>query len=110
MSRVSVLGAGSWGTSLAIVLAENGHDTLIWSHRKEQANEMNIQHTNVKYLPTTILPTNLKATSDIAEAVTHAEIIVMAVPTKGIREKCCKRLTKKYYLFMYLRELSPIHY
>ncbi|MGM9966947.1 MULTISPECIES: NAD(P)H-dependent glycerol-3-phosphate dehydrogenase [unclassified Rummeliibacillus] len=92
MNRVSVLGAGSWGTSLAIVLAENGHDTLLWSHRKEQANEINIQHTNVKYLPTTILPENLKATSDIAEAVHHADIIVMAVPTKGIRETCQKIL------------------
>ncbi|MGG0655578.1 NAD(P)H-dependent glycerol-3-phosphate dehydrogenase [Rummeliibacillus pycnus] len=92
MNRVAVLGAGSWGTSLAIVLAENGHNTLLWSHRKEQANEINIQHTNAKYLPSTILPNNLKATSDIAEAVEHAEIIVMAVPTKGIRETCQKML------------------
>ncbi|HWI48340.1 MAG TPA: NAD(P)H-dependent glycerol-3-phosphate dehydrogenase [Rummeliibacillus sp.] len=92
MNRVAVLGAGSWGTSLAIVLAENGHDTLLWSHRKEQANEINIQHTNAKYLPSTILPDNLKATSDIAKVVEHAEIIVMAVPTKGIRETCQKML------------------
>lgn len=92
MNRVTVFGAGSWGTSLAIVLAENGHDTLLWSHRKEQANEINIQHTNVKYLPSTILPTNLRATSDMNEAVNHGEIIVMAVPTKGIRETCKKML------------------
>lgn len=92
MNRVTVFGAGSWGTSLAIVLAENGHDTLLWSHRKEQANEINIQHTNVKYLPSTLLPTNLRATSDMTEAVKHAEIIVMAVPTKGIRETCKKML------------------
>jgi len=104
MNRVAVLGAGSWGTSLAIVLAENGHDTLLWSHRKEQANEINIQHTNAKYLPSTVLPKNLKATADIAEAVEHAEVIVMAVPTKGIRETCEKMLQtlNKKVLFVHV--------
>lgn len=104
MNRVAVLGAGSWGTSLAIVLAENGHDTLLWSHRKEQANEINIQHTNAKYLPSTILPNNLKATSEISEAVSHAEIIVVAVPTKGIRETCQKMLQtlNKKILFVHV--------
>ncbi|MCM3315962.1 NAD(P)H-dependent glycerol-3-phosphate dehydrogenase [Rummeliibacillus stabekisii] len=92
MSRVAVLGAGSWGTSLAIVLAENGHDTLLWTHRKEQAEEISNQHKNAKYLPETILPENLNATDDMEKAISHAEIVVMAVPTKGIRETCKKML------------------
>lgn len=92
MSRVAVLGAGSWGTSLAIVLAENGHDTLLWTHRKEQAEEISNQHRNAKYLPETILPENLNATDDMEKAISHAEIVVMAVPTKGIRETCKKML------------------
>ncbi len=51
MKKVCVLGAGSWGTALAMVLAENGHDTLVWTHRADQAEEINSVHTNKKYLP-----------------------------------------------------------
>lgn len=88
MEKVVVLGAGSWGTALSIVLSENGHDCLLWSHREDQANEINLQHSNEKYLPGTVLPTSLKATSSLKEAATHGKTIVMAVPTKGIREVC----------------------
>lgn len=90
MERVCVLGAGSWGSALAMVLAENGHDTLVWTHRPEQADEINEMHTNKAYLPETVLPENLRATSDIAKAVAHSETIVVAVPTKAIREVCEK--------------------
>lgn len=86
MKKVTVLGAGSWGTALAMVLTENGHDTLIWSHREDQANEINERHTNEKYLPNIQLPEKLTATSDIKSAVEHGEILVFAVPTKAIRE------------------------
>lgn len=88
MEKISIFGAGSWGTSLAIVLAENNHDCIIWSHRVEQANEINELHTNKKYLPNTILPSNLRATSNLEQAVSHANVYIMAVPTKGIREVC----------------------
>ncbi|MFJ7661416.1 NAD(P)H-dependent glycerol-3-phosphate dehydrogenase [Lysinibacillus sp. NPDC097162] len=92
MERVCVLGAGSWGSALAMVLAENGHDTLVWTHRADQAEEINTQHTNKKYLPETVLPENLHATNDIAEAVAHSNTIVVAVPTKAIRETCEKMI------------------
>lgn len=88
MEKVTVLGAGSWGTALAIVLAENGHDTLVWTHRADQAEEINANRTNKKYLPETILPHNLKATNDLTEASNHSDTIVVAVPTKAIREVC----------------------
>ncbi len=88
MERITVLGAGSWGTALAIVLAENGHDTLLWTHRAEQATEMNEQQTNIKYLPNTVLPKNLSATASLEEAVRHASTIVVAVPTKAVRQVC----------------------
>ncbi|MCM3389078.1 NAD(P)H-dependent glycerol-3-phosphate dehydrogenase [Ureibacillus chungkukjangi] len=88
MENVTVLGAGSWGTALAQVLAENGHHTLVWTHREEQANEINTQHKNQKYLPDTTLAPNLKATSNLEEAVLHSDILVVAVPTKAIREVC----------------------
>lgn len=88
MEKVVVLGAGSWGTALSIVLAEKGHNCLLWSHRSDQANEINDKHSNDKYLPGTILPAKLTATSSLEEAAKHGKIIVMAVPTKGIREVC----------------------
>lgn len=88
MEKVTVLGAGSWGTALAMVLANNNHDCLLWSHREDQATEITTIHTNKKYLPETILPTNLKATSEFQQAIQHANVIVIAVPTKAIREVC----------------------
>ncbi len=88
MEKVTVLGAGSWGTALAVVLAENGHDTLLWTHRADQAKEINEQHTNNKYLNNTTLPENLKATSDLSVAANYGDTIVVAVPTKAIREVC----------------------
>ena len=104
MERVCVLGAGSWGCALAMVLAENGHDTLVWTHRAEQADEINEHHTNAKYLPEIALPANLRATSDIATAVAHSETIVVAVPTKAIREVCEKMtaILDKKVLFVHV--------
>lgn len=88
MENVVVLGAGSWGTALAIVLTENGHNTLLWTLHEEQAKEINEQHTNKRYLPNTVLPENLKATSNLEVAAKHGATIVMAIPTKGVREVC----------------------
>ncbi|MEE1132731.1 MAG: NAD(P)H-dependent glycerol-3-phosphate dehydrogenase [Caryophanon sp.] len=88
MENISVLGAGSWGTALAIVLAENGHRVRIWSHRQDQVDEMNTQHTNAKYLPDTTLPTSLVATASLQQAVNESDIVVVAVPTKAIRSVC----------------------
>ncbi len=87
MEKVSVFGAGSWGTALSYVLAQNGHDLLLWTHRKEQADEIN-QHTNKRYLKDVKLPESLKATSDLPLAVAHSDVFVLAVPTKAIREVC----------------------
>lgn len=86
MQTITVLGAGSWGTALAFVLAENGHNTLIWSHRQSQSDEINSHHTNSKYLPDRLLPESLKATSDLQQAIAHSDVIVLAVPTKAFRE------------------------
>ncbi|MBD7906966.1 NAD(P)H-dependent glycerol-3-phosphate dehydrogenase [Sporosarcina gallistercoris] len=86
MKKVSVIGAGSWGTALAFVLAENGHDCLIWGRRQEQTTEINEQHTNKAYLKNCRLPESLKASSDLGQAVEHGDILVIAVPTKGMRE------------------------
>lgn len=104
MENVTVLGAGSWGTALAIVLAENGHHTLLWTHRGEQAVEINEHHTNQKYLPETNLPNNLVATSHLEKAIDHSDVVVVAVPTKAIREVCEKMMTflNKKVLFVHV--------
>lgn len=104
MEKITVLGAGSWGTALAMVLADNNHDCLLWSHREEQAVEINDRHTNEKYLPSTILPQNLRATSDFEKAIKHAPTIIIAVPTKAIREVCqhMKELLTEKKLFVHV--------
>ncbi len=83
---IAVIGAGSWGTALSMVLADNEHEVRLWSHNPEQVMEMNGEHTNEKYLPGIVLQENIKAYSSLAEALAGIEVVVMAVPTKAIRE------------------------
>lgn len=84
--KVAVLGAGSWGTALAMVLVENGHDVRIWGHHEEQMTEINDNHTNHKYLPDIQLPMALKAAYTIEECVEDADAVLFVVPTKAMRE------------------------
>ncbi|MCF6408241.1 NAD(P)H-dependent glycerol-3-phosphate dehydrogenase [Pseudalkalibacillus salsuginis] len=86
MKKVAVIGAGSWGTALALVLADNEHDVRIWARRSDQVEEINIKHTNNKYLPNIELPENLVATNDLREAVEDTDTILLVTPTKVIRE------------------------
>ncbi|MFC4712352.1 NAD(P)H-dependent glycerol-3-phosphate dehydrogenase [Planococcus dechangensis] len=109
MEKVTVFGAGSWGTALSYVLAQNGHDLLLWTHRKEQAEEIN-NHTNERYLKGVQLPDSIKATADLDRAVAHADIIVLAVPTKAIREvsrDIRARLSKKALFVHVSKGIEP---
>ncbi|NEY71240.1 NAD(P)H-dependent glycerol-3-phosphate dehydrogenase [Bacillus mesophilus] len=83
---VTVVGAGSWGTALAIVLADNGYQVRLWAHKEAQINEINNQHTNEKYLPGIILPGNIKGYTSLQESLEGIGRIILAVPTKAIRE------------------------
>ncbi|WP_099158370.1 NAD(P)H-dependent glycerol-3-phosphate dehydrogenase [Virgibacillus ndiopensis] len=85
MAKVAVLGAGSWGTALSIVLADNNHDVRLWTHRQDQAEIINTTHKNEKYLEI-MIPEKIKAYHDLEEAVQDVSAIVIAVPTKAIRE------------------------
>ncbi len=87
MRKVAVLGAGSWGTALAIVLADNGYDVRLWSHRLDQVDEINNKHTNKRYLNVD-LPTNIRGYDDIHSSVEQAEAVVFVVPSSAIREVC----------------------
>jgi glycerol-3-phosphate dehydrogenase (NAD(P)+) len=84
--RIAVLGAGSWGSALASVLVENGHDVKIWARRDEQAEEINRSHTNEKYLPGVKLPESLFASSSLAECLKERDIVVFVVPSHTMRE------------------------
>lgn len=83
--KIAVLGAGSWGSVLAKVLVENGHEVALWSNSQAQVDELNQQHTNAKYLPDLIYPEALKATTDLKSAVKDAGTVLFVVPTKVIR-------------------------
>ena len=102
MKKVTVLGAGSWGTAIAFVLADNGHDCLLWARREEQVCEINERKTNESYLKGIQLPENLRATSNLKQAIEHADVIVIGVPTKGIRTLCSAikevQTTKKLFV------------
>lgn len=89
MVNIGVIGAGSWGTALAVLLCNNGNDVKLWAHRKEQVQRMRTTHTCDK-LPGMILPEMLTFTDSIEEAVTGKDMIVLAVPstaTRGTLEK-----------------------
>ncbi|HLS08293.1 NAD(P)H-dependent glycerol-3-phosphate dehydrogenase [Lentibacillus sp.] len=87
MSKVAVLGAGSWGTALSMVLADNGHDVRLWTHRREQAETINKTHKNEKYLDTDI-PEQIMAFNTLDKAIEDVSAIIIVVPTKAIREVC----------------------
>ena len=82
---VGVIGAGSWGTTVAAMTADNA-TTRLWARRPEMAAEISEQHVNSTYLPDFTLPPSLQATSDLAEIVSQSDVIVMAVPSHGYRE------------------------
>jgi len=84
--KVTVLGSGQWGTTLAQVLCDAGNDVLIWGRNRSVVDEINSVHTNQKSLPATGLPENLRATGDIAQALEHSEMTVLAVPAQSLRE------------------------
>lgn len=83
--RVAVVGGGSFGTTLARLVAENGFETRLWLRNAESVAEVNQQHTNSRYLPGVALPEALTATDDLAAALAGAGIIFMAVPSQFFR-------------------------
>jgi len=85
-AAIAVVGAGSWGTALAIVLADNAHEVRLWSHNEDQVKEINEYHTNKKYLPEIILPELIVGYASLSDALAGAETVILAVPTKAIRE------------------------
>ncbi|MDN6199773.1 NAD(P)H-dependent glycerol-3-phosphate dehydrogenase [Corynebacterium flavescens] len=85
MLKVAVMGAGSWGTTLAKVFADAGNDVTLWARRPELAAAINDTHCNVDYLPDFQLPSTISATTDPGAALESAEIVIFGVPSQTLR-------------------------
>ena len=83
---VAVLGGGSFGTALGNVLAENGHDVIIYCRRDEQRDDIRLNHRNTRYFPDQKLAKSLDATTDLKAALTGKELILSAIPTQSVRD------------------------
>jgi len=86
MTRVAVLGAGSWGTAFSMVLADAGQDVALWGRRPEICEAINRDHVNADYLPEIELPPAVWATPDPGRALDGAEVVVLAVPSQTLRQ------------------------
>jgi glycerol-3-phosphate dehydrogenase (NAD(P)+) len=84
-TRIAVLGAGSWGTTFAKVLADAGGQVTLWARRPELAKAINEQRVNADYLPDIRLPDNLTATSEPERALAGADVVVLGVPSQTLR-------------------------
>ena len=84
--RTTVVGAGSWGTAFAKVLADAGNDVTLWARRPQLAEAINRDKMNPEYLPGIVLPPGLRATHDAAGALHGSELVAFAIPSQSLRE------------------------
>lgn len=117
MKKISVVGAGSWGTTLAILLGEKGFDVKLWARREELANEIESKRENLQYLPGVKIPPNVIVEHSLKNVLGASEMVIIAVPseflrntlkeikpyfsnqiivsvTKGIEHSTCKRMSQ----------------
>ncbi len=82
--KAGLMGGGSWGTTVAALVARNAPVTL-WARKQETVDEINTHHTNKRFLPDAVLPEQLVATTDIEEAVAGMDVIIMGIPSQAFR-------------------------
>jgi glycerol-3-phosphate dehydrogenase (NAD(P)+) len=85
MNKIAILGAGSWGTALAILAAKNGYQTLLWGHNKVQIEILAKEHQNQRYLPNHIFPENLCVTADLKDVAGFSDLILVCVPSHAFK-------------------------
>lgn len=85
MSKVSVFGAGAWGSTLAQVLCDAGNEVLLWGRNADVVNEINSKHTNSKYIGENVLPSEIRATTDLTETFAFSKTYVLAIPSQQLR-------------------------
>lgn len=89
-TSVSVLGAGSWGTALALLLARNGHEVTLWGHHPEHVARLAATRRNQRYLPDIEFPPKLGVSADLVKAVATAGILLLAVPSHAFKDLLLK--------------------
>jgi glycerol-3-phosphate dehydrogenase (NAD(P)+) len=89
-TRLSVLGAGSWGTALAIQLARNGALVSLWGHDPTEIDALNRDRENTRYLPGVALPEGLEPVADLTASVREADEILVVVPSHAFSDVCAK--------------------
>ncbi|KYO66706.1 NAD(P)H-dependent glycerol-3-phosphate dehydrogenase [Thermovenabulum gondwanense] len=92
--RISILGAGSWGTALSNVVSDNKHEVILWARRRELAEEINQIKENREYLPGAKINSSIVVTHDLEYAVKNSEIVILATPSQALRS--ILREAKKY--------------
>lgn len=86
MSKYAVLGAGSWGTTIAKVIADGGHGVTLWARKPELAAEIDATRLNANYLPEIVLPEGIIVSSDVEAALKDSEQVYLAIPSQTLRE------------------------
>ncbi|KRL63889.1 NAD(P)H-dependent glycerol-3-phosphate dehydrogenase [Lactobacillus psittaci] len=103
MTKIAVLGSGSWGSVLASLLADNGHEVVLYGNNEQVRDEINSQHTNLHYMKNWQLNPNVKATTDLKEAVSGSDVVLFVIPTKAIRV-----VSKQLQVVLNELEISPL--
>ncbi|MGO4221651.1 NAD(P)H-dependent glycerol-3-phosphate dehydrogenase [Lysobacter sp. TAF61] len=86
LPSVAVLGAGSWGTALAALIARHGHPTVLWGRDAEGIAAIDGRHENPRYLPGIALPESLRATTDLADSLQGADLVLVVVPSHAFAQ------------------------
>lgn len=86
--KIGIIGAGSWGTAVGIILGKKGYEVVMWDRNKEIIPQINVSKENLTYLPGVLIPSNVTAVEGIEDCVTGAEFIILAVPSQAVRIVC----------------------
>jgi glycerol-3-phosphate dehydrogenase (NAD(P)+) len=89
-TRVTIVGTGSWGTTLGVMMAERGHDTTLWARTPEEAGRLRSARENRRFLPGVVLPDDLRITSHLNEALNGCQLLMIVVPAQRMRENICR--------------------
>ena len=110
MKKIAVIGAGSWGTALSLVLADNGHDVVLYGRDQKNVDAINENHENTQFLPGVTLPESLRATTNLDEAVSGCSHILIVTPSSAIRavaRQLNERLTEPVVLIHASKGIEP---
>ena len=86
MQKISIIGAGSWGTTLAVLLGEKGFDVMLWARREELANRIESKRENTQYLPGIKIPSNVIVDNSLKNVIVGSGMIIIAVPSQFLRK------------------------